>query len=121
MRDFAGLVHANDYTIIAFQHHDRQGDRERTQPVGHLALEDSATEKQITDGVVGQDNWLFAVPIHTLNHHPQRRAQIFQVVVLLSLARAVIGDQNNTVTESRRRNKQHSGAGRNRREPRPKR
>ena len=95
MSDFAGLVHANDYSVIAFQHHDRQGDRERAQPVGHLAFEDSATEKQITDGIVGQDNWLFAVPIHTLNHHPQRRAQIFQVVVLLSLARAVIGDQNN--------------------------
>lgn len=95
MSDFARLVHANDYSVIAFQHHDRESDCERAQPVGHLTFEDCATEKQITDGIVGQDNWLLAVPIHALNHHPQRRAQILQVVVLLSLTRAMIGDQNN--------------------------
>lgn len=61
VRHFAGLLHADDDAVIAFEHHHREGDRERAQPVGHLAFEDGAAEQQVADGIVGQDDGLLAI------------------------------------------------------------
>jgi len=131
--DFAGLMHADDDPVIAFQHHDREGDRERAQPVGHPAFEDRTAEQQVADGFVGQGDRLITVTIHTLNHDPQRRAQIFQMIVFLSLTRTMRGDLDNAVAdvgtpgnrgciwiqlvaEGHRGNKRHGDAGHNRKE-----